>query len=383
MTFELDAPMLALQRFVSELAADRLAEGALARAHDPSFPRSVSRDLAGHGLLGLTLPGVQPLRHPGGVLAAVVAIEALARLCPRSADVLHHGNFGAAALVGRYGSADQHHRFLVPLLAGEAVMGLAISEAEAGAAATQLETSVTRAADGYRLTGAKTFAAQSNDADHMVIVARFGATVADVGAVIVARDQRGVLLGEPVAFMSDEVWRPLAFEDVRVPDSDVLSASGVFTTHGAFFDIEKIGNAARALGVGWCAFDAARAYAAERRQFGRPLCEFQGLQWMQADVRAALEAAQLVLYRAAARADAEALAREDASLAKLLCNRAAMAACNEAVQILGARGYGRGSLAEYCFRKARGFLINGGTAELMKTRIAETIFDRSFPQQAA
>lgn len=381
MTFELPADIAALQQSVSDFAARRLAKDALPRAHDAAFPRPVARLLAQEGLLGLTLPGAAAT-HPAGVLPAVAAIQALARICPRSADVLHHGNFGAVAMIGRHGSDDQRARYVAPLLAGEMVMGLAISEEDAGAAATQLRTAATATAQGCRVTGAKWFAAQSGDADAMVIAARFGPAVSEIGAVIVARDAPGLHLGEPTAFMSGEIWRALELQDVPVAGEDILLHAGAFTTHGGFFDIEKIGNAARALGVGWCAFDEARAYAVDRRQFGRPICEFQGLQWMLAEARVALEAAQLMLYRAAARADAGSLAREDASVAKLLCNQAAMATCDAAVQIMGARGYGAGSLAEYCFRKARGFLINGGTAELMKTRIAEAIFDRSFPQQA-
>lgn len=383
MAFELDTALVSLQRSVAEFASARLADDAVARAHEPCFPRDVSRLLADEGLLGLAFHRAPAAGRPMGVLAAVCAIEALARACPRSADVLHHGNFGAASLIARYGSPDQQRRYLEPLLAGKTVMGLAISEAEAGAAAAQITTAARKTPSGYRVTGAKMFAAQSNEAEHMVVVALFGASVADAGAVVVARDRPGVSLGEPAAFMSGEAWRELRLDEVCVPKEDVVSSRGVFTTQAAFFDIEKIGNAARALGVGWCAFDLARAYAGERRQFGRPLCEFQGLQWLMADVRASLDAAQLVLYRAAARAEAGTLSKEDASLAKLLCNRAAMAAADEAVQLLGARGYDRSSLAEYCFRKARGFLINGGTAELMKTRIAEAVFGRPFPQQAA
>ena len=134
-------------------------------------------------------------------------------------------------------------------------------------------------------------------------------------------------------------------------------------------------------GLGWCAYDLARAHALDR-QFGGAL-RIPELQWKVAEARLQLEAAQLMLYRAAHRADEGRLTGDESSMAKIHCNRAALAAGDMAVQVMGAAGYSDAALAEYCFRKARGHMINGGTIEMMLTRIAEAAFDRKFPQQAA
>jgi alkylation response protein AidB-like acyl-CoA dehydrogenase len=119
----------------------------------------------------------------------------------------------------------------------------------------------------------------------------------------------------------------------------------------------------------------------DRSQFGRPLCEFQGLQWKFADMLVGLEAAQLLLYRAASNADRGLPSPEDTTLAKLMCNQVGFNACNEAIQVMGGLGYSRESLVEYCFRRSRGWMIAGGSIEMLKNRLGEVVFERRFSQR--
>jgi alkylation response protein AidB-like acyl-CoA dehydrogenase len=161
----------------------------------------------------------------------------------------------------------------------------------------------------------------------------------------------------------------------------VLLGEGGFKKQIAGFNVERIGNASRSLALGRYAFEAARQWAMQRRQFGRLLCEFQGLQWKIADMKIKLDAAQLLLYRAAANADRGFPSADETAIAKAACNQAGFEVANEALQAMGATGYSSETLVEYCMRRCRGWMIAGGSVEILKNRIAEGVFGRSFPQR--
>ncbi|MGH7070547.1 MAG: acyl-CoA dehydrogenase family protein, partial [Acetobacteraceae bacterium] len=182
-------------------------------------------------------------------------------------------------------------------------------------------------------------------------------------------------------YMNGESWCALYFDNVFIPAELVLLKEGGFRRQIAGFNVERVGNAARSLALGEYCFRAARGHAEVRRQFGRRLMEFQGLQWKFAEMRVALEAAELLLYRAAAGA-AEGLPDATATaIAKLACNQAGWLAANESLQVMGGSGYSEELLIEWCQRKIRGWMIAGGSLEMMKNRIAESIFGCSFPQR--
>jgi hypothetical protein len=166
-----------------------------------------------------------------------------------------------------------------------------------------------------------------------------------------------------------------------VPAENVLLGPGGFKKQISSFNIERIGNAARSLAFGRYAFNTARDYCGTREQFGRPLCEFQGLQWKFADMAIKLEAAQLLLYRAAANADRGLPSAYETSVAKAACNQTGFEVAHESVQAMGAMGYSRETLVEYCMRRCRGWMIAGGSVEILKNRIAEHVFDRRFDQR--
>jgi alkylation response protein AidB-like acyl-CoA dehydrogenase len=161
----------------------------------------------------------------------------------------------------------------------------------------------------------------------------------------------------------------------------VLLGEGGFKKQIAGFNVERIGNAARSLALGRYAFEQARAWVLERKQFGRALAEFQGLQWKFAEMKLKLESAQLLLYKAAANADRGMPTPEETALAKLACNQAGFEVANDALQAMGATGYSQDVLVEYCLRRCRGWMIAGGSIEILKNRIAEGVFGRSFSQR--
>jgi alkylation response protein AidB-like acyl-CoA dehydrogenase len=210
---------------------------------------------------------------------------------------------------------------------------------------------------------------------------RYGPGVGGIGSVLIEPGWKGVTLGKPARFMSGEEWVEIHFEDVRVPRANVLLGPGGFKKQIAGFNVERIGNTARSLALGRYAYEAAREWALTRRQFGRPLAEFQGLQWKFADMKMKLDAGELLLYRAAANADRGMPSAEETAVAKAFCNQAGFEVASEALQVMGGTGYSQEVLVEYCLRRCRGWMIAGGSIEMMKNRIAEGIFGRSFSQR--
>jgi alkylation response protein AidB-like acyl-CoA dehydrogenase len=380
MNFELSEEQNQFAAQVRRFAREHLAAGALKRAHDPRFPFDVARLMAGQGLMGITLPQADG-GQGGSLVDAVIAIEEVAAVCPRSADVVQFGNFGPIRTFAEYGTPAQKTRWLEALLAGRMVMSLGMTEPDAGSALTDLATSARADGSYYVVNGSKVFSTFSPDAEIFLVYVRFGPGLNGIGSLIVERGSKGFSIGAPRAFMSDEEWCELHFSDCRVPAENVLLGPGGFKKQMAGFNVERLGNTARSLAYGRYAFNAARDYASTRQQFDRPLCEFQGLQWKFADMAIKLDGAQMLLYRAAANADRGLPSAYETAIAKAACNQAGFEVASEAVQIMGALGYSRETLVEYCMRRTRGWMIAGGSIEMLKNRIAEHVFDRRFDQR--
>lgn len=365
---------------VTRLARREFAAGAAERARRAEYPWDVARKLAEHGLMGIALPEADG--GMGGTLVdAIIAIQAVAEACPRSADALQAGNFGPVRTFAEFATAEQKARWLAPILAGKAVISLGMTEPEAGSAVTELRTSATEDGDDYLINGSKIFGTHSAEADVFLVYVRFGPGLDGIGSILIERGTPGFSIGQPSAFMNGEDWSQLYFDNARVPKANVLLGPGGFRRQMSGFNVERLGNAARAVAVGRHAFNTARDHAATRKQFGRPLAEFQGLQWKFAEMAMKLEAAQLLLMRAAVQAGDGLPDAHDTALAKLACNEAGHFAANEAVQIMGGHGFSEESTVQYCLRRTRGWMIAGGSVEILKNRIAEGVFGRSFSQR--
>jgi alkylation response protein AidB-like acyl-CoA dehydrogenase len=380
MDFRLTPEQEQFRDSVRRFADKHLAGAAHERAHASGYPWDVARLMASQGLLGITI--AQADGGQGGTLMdAVIAIEAVAAVCPRSADVVQAGSFGPIRVLAEYGSASQKQKFLNKLLSGESVIALAMTEPEAGSAVTDLKTTAVRDSPGYRINGSKIFTTHSAYADLILTYVRFGPGVDGIGSVLIEKSSAGLRRGKASQFMSGEEWAELHFDNVFAAEDMVLLKEGGFKKQIAGFNVERIGNTARSLALGRYAYQAAREWALQRKQFGRLLCEFQGLQWKFADMKMKLDAGQLLLYRAAANADRGFPSIEETAIAKAFCNQAGFEIANEALQVMGGTGYSREALVEYCVRRCRGWMIAGGSIEILKNRIAESIFGRSFPQR--
>jgi alkylation response protein AidB-like acyl-CoA dehydrogenase len=276
MNFDFTEEQKLFAEAVRKFAQAHLAKDALKRAHDPRFPFDVAKLMSQQGLMGITIP------EKGGVggtlMDAVIAIEQVALVCPRSADVVQFGNFGPIRTFAEYATPAQKARWLPALLSGGAVMSLGMTEPAAGSAVTELTTSAKQDGNHYVINGSKVFSTFSPDAKVFLIYVRYAPGLGGIGSVIVERDTPGFTVGAPSSFMSGEEWSELHFENCRIPAENVLLGPGGFKKQIASFNIERLGNSARALALGRYAYNTARDYCATREQFGRPLCEFQGLQ---------------------------------------------------------------------------------------------------------
>ena len=354
-----------LANAVRRFAEGELADGALARAHSSDYPWEVAAKLSDMGMIGVTI-GEEDGGVGGTLMDAVITIQELAMVCPKSADVAQAGNFGPIRTFAEFASPAHKERWLPELLAGKKLISLGMSEPDAGSAVTELKTSAREDGDSYVINGSKVFSTHSPHADLFLVYVRFAPGTGGIGSILVERGTPGFTVGKPSPFMSGEEWCPLYFEDCRIPKENVLLGLGGFKKQISGFNVERIGNASRALALGRHAFEVARQHVTERTQFGRPLCEFQGLQWKFAEMAVKMESAQMLLYRAARDGDENGLPSAfNTAVAKLACNEAGFEVANEAMQAMGAYGYSTESLVEYCFKRTRGWQIAGGSLEML------------------
>jgi alkylation response protein AidB-like acyl-CoA dehydrogenase len=380
MNFELTEDQKMFRDSVRGFAERHLAAGALKRAHQEEYPWDIAKLMAEQGLFGITMKE-EDGGQGGSLMDAVIAIETVALSCPKSADIIQAGNFGAIRVLAEYGTPDQKKRYLSKILAGESVITVGMTEPEAGSAVTDLVTSAKPDGDGYRINGVKVFQTHANFAEVMLTYVRFGPGVGGIGSVLIPRDAPGFKQGAPGKFLNGEDWVQTYLDNVYVSPENVLLKEGGFKKQIAGFNVERIGNTARSLAFGRYAYEEARKWAMNRKQFGKLLCEFQGIQWKFAEMKIKLDAGQLLLYKAAINADSGIPSAQDTAIAKAFCNQTGFDVCNEAMQIMGGIGYTDESLVEFCFRKCRGWMIAGGSLEILKNRIAEGVFERSFSQR--
>jgi alkylation response protein AidB-like acyl-CoA dehydrogenase len=380
MNFELSEEHQAFADSVRCFARDKLAAGALERAHSSRFPWDIARLLAKQGLLGIAFPEAEG-GQGGTLMHAVLAIQEVAQVCPKSADIVQAGNFGPIRTFVEHASAEQKDRYLPDLLAGRKLIALGMSEPEAGSAVTELKTTARIDGDEVVIDGSKVFSTHSPEAELFLVYVRFGPGVNGIGSVLVERGTPGLQIGAPSVFMSGETWSQLYFQSCLIPKRNILLREGGFKKQISSFNVERLGNASRSLALGRHCFNIAREHALTRKQFGRELSEFQGIQWKFAEMHLKLESAQLLLYRAAMEGEHGLPSAQNTAVAKLACNQAGWEVANEALQVMGAMGYSQESIVEYCLRRIRGWMIAGGSIEMLKNRIAEGVFERRFSQR--
>ena len=376
MDFEPTRDQEELQRRARDLADASFAPRAARWDESEEYPWENVKDLVAAGFMGMTVPA----EHGGAgrpLLDVILVIEEIARACGVTARIVVEGNLGTVGALGAYGTEEQQRRYFPWVLEGEKP-AIAITEVGAGSAATDLATRAAETPEGFRLTGHKRYITGAGTSRLYLVYARFGERpgAQGIGGILVERGTPGFRVGrrEPMMGLRGIPEGELHFEGCVVPRENLLVGPGDgFKRLMAAYNGQRLGAATVALGLAQGAYERALAYAGERRQFGRPIGDFQGIRWKLADMAIRIDAARLLIHRAAARAGRGFPDALEAAKAKTFAAEMAQEVTSQALQIHGAAGYGRTLPLERMMRDARMFAIGGGTLEMMKNLIADRI----------
>ncbi|MBA7616566.1 Caffeyl-CoA reductase-Etf complex subunit CarC [subsurface metagenome] len=291
---------------------------------------------------------------------------------------------GAAKLIEQLGTEVQKQKYLPHVCNGDYMITNAMTEPEAGSALTDLQTRAVLKGDYYVVNGHKTFITGAPECEAYVVYARFGEQkgARGIGAIIIDKDTLGLSFGKQQVFMGMYAPRcDIFFDDCHVPKENLIVGEMGFKKLITAFDTQRCGNAANSLGIAQGALECAMEYSQQRKQFGKPICEFQAIQFMLAEMALRVEAARLLLYRAAANAGTGLARPFEAMLAKCFANEAVREVTARAVEILGGYGYSKEYPVERMFRDGWGYGIGGGTIEMQKIGIASQLLGRRFSQR--
>ena len=374
---------------LAAVAADiaRRRYGPLAATWDAdrqTFPLEERRYLGSLGLLGICLP-----EHLGGggapLIDALIVIEELAKECRPAAFQVFEANTGPARVLSLIGSEELQQRFLPGVISGNTSIALAISEPDAGSAATDLTTRAKYADGSYTVNGGKRWTTNGSEADAYLVYARLSDEpgAKGIGALIVEADRPGVSFGAPERLMGFRgiPSADVRFDDVVVPAENLVIGPGGFAALFKAFSIERLGNSTMSLAIGQAALDRTVSYVQERAQFGKPLIEFQNVQMTLADMVLQVEAARLLIYRAARTAGTGLPDPLEVSLAKCTANEMAKRVSDLAMQLHGGNGYTEEYGLERLHRDAHGWAVAGGTPAMQRIRIVSELLGRRFDQR--
>ena len=390
MDFDLTPEQDRLRSEARRLAETVIAPRAAEVDRSEAYPWDNVAALREAGLLGYTIPLAYG-GAGGSFLDAAVIIEEMARGCGVTGRIAVEANMGAISAVMHYGSEAQK-RLAAELVLGGDKPAICITEPDAGSAATDMTTRADRRAGHYVLNGRKHWITGGGVSRLHLIFARIfdeAGRRQGSGGFLAVRDAAGTPKGltigrrEPTMGLRGIPETEVIFEDLVIPD-DMVLRNAARMPHGFAglmnaYNSQRVGAATVALGLAQGAFEAATAFAKQRHQFGRPIAEFQGLQWMLADMATQLNAARLGIHQAAASADPfpDPLL---AAQAKVFASEMAIRVTNDALQMFGARGYSRGFPMERMARDARMFTIGGGTAQVLRNFIAGKVLGWKLPQ---
>lgn len=385
--FPLTRDQQALQARAAALSDDHLRRRACEVDRSERYPFDTVEALVEAGFMGMTVPASLGGRGLGA-LDAVLVIEQLARNCGVSARIAVEANMGAVGAVMAYGTERQKQKVAGLVLAGDKP-AICITEPDAGSAAMEMRTTARRTGGGYILNGTKHWITGGGVSRTHLVFARIAQEdgTSDIGGFLAFRGETdGLRIGErePAMGLRGIPETRVHFDDMFVPDDMVIprpdGASSRFAALMGAYNGQRVGAATVAHGIAQGAFELACDHARERRQFGRPIAEFQGLQWMLADMSVALAASQALIYKAAFNAGSGFPDMREAAQVKILASETAISVTNDALQIHGAMGYSRNRPLERMVRDARMFTIGGGTVQMLRNQVASSILGRKFRQ---
>jgi butyryl-CoA dehydrogenase len=376
MDFELSEEHRALQQRVREFADRELAPGAAQRDASGEFPLQPVNKLQEKGLFGLPFP----VRYGGGgsdFVSYVTVVEELARVDASVAITLLAHTLGASH-IDAFASDEQKERFLTPLVSGQQLGAWALTEPDAGSDAAGIRTRAVPEEGGWRLDGNKYFISNGSRAGVLVVMAvtEPGKGGDGISAFIVPGTTEGLEKGknlDKLGYRSSDTV-PLFIKGMRLPKGALIGAENEgFRQAMQVVSAGRIGIAAMAIGIARASLEQSLSYLRKRKAFGHPIGDFQALQWMVADMATEIDAARLLMLRAARLKDRGAPFNTEASMAKLYASEAAMRAALKAVQIHGGNGYTRAYPVERFFREAKLCEIGEGTSEVQRMVIARSL----------
>lgn len=385
---KLTSEQMALQSKAAELAESSFAPTAAATDLSEAYPWDKVQILRDAGFMGMTLP-----KNLGGqgrsYLDAVLVIEQMAKYCATMGRITVEANMGAIGAIVAYGTEEQKRLAADLVLSGDKP-AICISEPDAGSAATEMKTRADRHGDDYIINGEKYWITGGGVSKLHLIFARVFENGVDmgIGGFLCVRgeaDSENLVVGRRLYAMGvrgiPETY--LHFRDLRVNKSMLLMPPGGlkrgFAALMNAYNAQRVGAGTVALGIAQGAFEEALRYAKQRVQFGRPIAEFQGLQWMLSDMGIDLEAARLMLRSAATSGEIFPDVAK-AAQAKIFAADMAIRVTNQALQMYGSSGYGRELPLERHVRDARMFTIAGGTAQILRTQVASAFLGMKIPQ---
>ena len=391
MSWRLTADQEALQARARELAIEVVAPRAAEVDRTEAYPWDVVEALREEGFMGMTVPVAY-----GGLglsfLDAVLVVEEMARECGVTGRIAVEANMGAISAVMAYGTEDQKRLAAELVLAGDKP-AICITEPEAGSAASQMTTRADRRGDRYVLNGKKHWITGGGVSLLYLVFARVfdeDGNEEGIGGFLAIRDENpGLVIGsrEPTMGLRGIPETEILLQDMEVDlDMVLVPPSGFgrgFAELMNAYNSQRVGAATVALGLAAGAHDRSVAHLKKREQFGRPIAEFQGLQWMVADMAIRLEAARSLIWRAATSRGSGTSPFPDpamAAQAKVFASETCIGVANDALQLFGAAGYSRNSPMERICRDVRMFTIGGGTAQILRTVVASRVLDMKLPQ---
>lgn len=377
MNFCLSEDQQLLRRSIREFAESEIKPHVREWDEAQHFPSELLPKLADLGVMGIQFPD----EYGGAAMSAVdycICIEELARVDPSvSLSVAAHNGLGAAH-IAMFATAEQKSRYLTPLARGEKLAAWGLTEPGSGSDAAAMRTTATREGDEWVLNGSKMFITHGASGDTMVVMAVTDKSKGSKGisAFIVERGTPGLVAGkkeDKLGMRASETTEVL-FQNCRVPSTQLIGEAGQgFIQTLQVLDAGRIGIAALSVGLAQGAYEAARNYAFERKQFGRHIGTFQSIRWKLVDNAARVEAARLLTYRAAWLKDQGRRTTLESSMAKLYSSEIAVRASEDAVQILGGYGFVKDYPAEKFFRDVKLTTIGEGTSEVQRLVIARQL----------
>ncbi len=377
MEFELSEEHRMIQRTVREFAEKEIAPRAEEIDETDRFPEDLFRRMGELGILGLPFP--EEYGGSGGdYIALVLALEEIARVSGTMAIILDAHTSLCCEPIYLFGTEEQRRKYLVPLARGEKIGAFGLTEPQAGSDAGATRTRAVREGDHWVINGQKCFITNGSVADVVVLTAKTDpeAGTRGISAFIVEKGTPGFRPGrdEKKMGLKGSVTSELFFEDCRIPAENLLGKENEgFKQFLTTLDAGRVAIAAMALGLAQGAFERSVAYAKQRVQFGQPIANFQAIQWMIAEMATEIEAARLMVYRAALMRTKGVRFTKEAAMAKLFTTEMSERVCRKAIQIHGGYGYIREYAVERMYRDQRLCAIGEGTNEIQRLVIARHV----------